>query len=212
MTLLLLRHGESEGNAEGRIQGSSDEGLTDLGRRQAEAAGRRLARAGAAALYSSDLRRARDTAAVVAAHTGHEAVAEIPALREYGFGEAEGMRWEAARDRYGLDGRNWGSGRIPGEERMAAFRDRVHAAIEELALRHASDVAVAVTHGGVVGAIVSRLLGLGDDGHASIHSANCGVTELRTGADGRIAIGLLNDVCHLRELGAVPADPWLTSE
>lgn len=212
MTLLLLRHGESEGNAGGRIQGSSDEGLTDLGRRQADAAGRRLSRAGAAALYSSTLLRARDTAAIVAAHTGHEAVPAIPDLREYGFGEAEGMRWDEARERYGLDGRNWGSGRIPGEERMSAFRDRVHAAIEELARRHASDVAVAVTHGGVVGAIVSRLLGLGDDEHASIHSANCGITELRAGMDGRLAIGLLNDVCHLRELGSVPAEPWLARE
>lgn len=210
MTLLLLRHGESEGNAEGRIQGSSDEGLTALGRRQAEAAGRRLAGAGASAVYSSPLLRARGTAAVVAAHAGRETVAELPALREYGFGEAEGMRWEEARVRYGLDGRNWGRGRIPGEERMSAFRDRVLAAVEELALRHASDVAIAVTHGGVVGAVVSRLLGLGDGEYAQIHSANCSLTELRH-AEGRTTIGLLNDVCHLYALGSVPGEPWLAS-
>ncbi len=211
MTLLLLRHGESEGNATRRIQGWSDHGLTELGRQQAEAAGRYLADAGAVALYSSPLRRARDTAVIVAGHTGLQ-ILDLPDLREYRFGEAQGLLWSEAQERFGLVGRNWGTGGIPGEEGTTAFRDRVERRIEELAQRHASDVAIAVVHGGVVGALVSRLMGLDDSDYAQIYSTNCGITTLRRGMDDRTAIETLNEVCHLRELGEIATEPWLARE
>lgn len=211
MTLLLLRHAESEGNATGRIQGWSEHGLTDLGRQQAEAAGRRLAGAGAVALYSSTLRRARDTAAVVAGHTGLEIV-DVPDLREYRFGEAQGLLWSEAAERFGLVGRDWGAGGIPGEEGATAFRDRVQRQVEELAERHASDVAIAVIHGGVLGAFVSRLMGLPDAEYAQIYGANCGITTLSQGMDGRTAVTGLNHVSHLRDLGEIAKEPWLARE
>ena len=211
MTLLLLRHAESEGNATGRIQGWSDHGLTELGRQQAEAAGRHLADAGAVALYSSTLRRARDTAAAVAGHTGLEIV-DVPDLREYRFGEAQGLRWSEAAERFGLVGRDWGTGGIPGEEGTPAFRDRVQRQVEELAQRHASDVAIAVIHGGVLGALVSRLMGLPDEEYAQIYGANCGITTLSQGMDGRTAVAGLNSVSHLRELGEIAKEPWLARE
>ena len=93
MTLLLLRHGESEGNALRVIQGWREYPLTSRGRAQADAAGRHLASVGAVALYTSPLLRARETAAAVEAHSALQAV-ELPDLREYHFGEAEGLRWE----------------------------------------------------------------------------------------------------------------------
>lgn len=211
MTLLLLRHAESEGNATGRIQGWSDHGLTELGRRQAEAAGRHLADSGAVALYSSTLRRARDTAEVVAKHTGLEVV-DAPDLREYRFGEAQGLLWSEAEERFGLVGRDWGAGGIPGEEGTPAFRDRVERQIEELAQRHASDVAIAVIHGGVLGAFVSRLMGLDDGEYAQIYGTNCGITTLTQGMDGKTAVAGLNGVHHLRELGEIAKEPWLARE
>ena len=211
MTLLLLRHAESEGNATGRIQGWADFGLTELGRQQAEAAARHLADAGAVALYSSPLRRARDTAVIVAEHTGLDVV-DLPDLREYRFGEAQGLLWSEAQERFGLVGRDWGTGGIPGEEGTTAFRDRVQLQIEELAQRHASDIAIAVVHGGVVGALVSRLMGLEDREYAQIYSTNCGITRLSQGMDGRTAVVGLNDVCHLRALGEIAKEPWLARE
>ena len=211
MTLLLLRHGESDGNATGRIQGWADFGLTELGRQQAEAAGRHLADSGASALYSSPLRRARDTAVIVAEHTGLEIV-DLPDLREYRFGEAQGLLWSEAQARFGFGGRDWGSGGVPGEEGTSAFRDRVSQQVEELAQRHATDVAIAVLHGGVVGALVSRLMGLADSEYAQIYSTNCGITTLSQGMDGRTAVVSLNDVCHLRALGEIAKEPWLARE
>ena len=211
MTLLLLRHGESEGNVTRRIQGWDDTALTDLGRRQAEAAARRLAGSGASAIYSSPLRRAHDTADAVAARAGLEVV-DLPDLREYHFGEAEGLRWDEAAARFGLVGRDWGAGRIPGEEGVAAFRDRVERQVEALAERHASDAAIVVLHSGVLGAILSRLMGLGDGEYVQIYTANGGITTLRNGMDGRTAVDGLNDVCHLRELGEIAREPWLAEE
>jgi len=211
VTLLLLRHAESDGNATGRIQGWADFGLTELGRQQAEAAARHLADAGAVALYSSPLRRARDTAVIVAERTGLDIV-DLPDLREYRFGEAQGMRWSEAEERFGLVGRDWGAGGIPGEEGTPAFRDRVQRQIDELAQRHASDVAIAVIHGGVLGAYVSRLMGLADSEYSQIYGANCGITTLSQGMDANTAVVGLNDVCHLRALGEIAKEPWLARE
>lgn len=209
MTLLLLRHGESEGNVQRLIQGWAEYDLTALGRLQAEAAGSHLAGHEVAALYSSPLRRARATAEIVGAQLGLE-VLDLPDLREYGFGEAEGLRWQEAQQRFGLAGREWGSGRVPGEEGMPGFRDRVERQIEELAQRHVQDVAVAVIHGGVLGAFAARLMGLEDGAYAQIFAANCGLTTLRPGMDGATSIEVLNEVCHLRDLGAIQKEPWLT--
>ena len=208
MTLLLLRHGESEGNVQRRIQGWAEYELTALGREQAGAAGHHLVGYAAAALYSSPLPRARGTAEIVGAHTGLEVV-DLPDLREYGFGEAEGLLWEEAQRRFGLVGRAWGSGGVPGEEGMPAFRERVARQIEELAQRHAEDVAIAVIHGGVLGAFAARLMGLPDGEYAQIYAANCGLTTLRAGMDGQTTIEVLNEVCHLRTLGEIQKEPWL---
>ena len=210
MTLLLLRHGESEGNLARVVQGQlTHYALTPLGREQAEAAARRLAGLEIDALYSSDLRRARETADIVAAHNGHEVV-ELRDLREYGFGEAQGLTWDVVRERFEVVGRAWGRGSIPGEEGGSKFRDRVAQQIRELAERHEDGTAVAVLHGGVLGATVARICDLGDSEYAQIFTANCGITEVAAAQDGRLTLRSLNDVCHLRALGGPQTEPWLS--
>ena len=208
MTLLLLRHGESEGNRDRRIQGWLEYPLTALGREQADISGRHLATVAASTLYSSPLRRARETADLVAAHSG-QAIVELPDLREYHFGEAEGLVWDEARERWGLRGRDWGRSRIPGEEGVRAFRARVSRQIEELLGRHRDETAICVVHGGVLGAVVARLCGLADERYAQIYTANCGITTIAADQDGRPTLHVLNEVCHLRRLGEVEKEPWL---
>lgn len=208
MTLLLVRHGESEGNRDRVVQGWHDSPLTELGRRQADLAARRLAGDGIAAIHSSPLRRARETADAVAARTGLE-VAELPDLREYDFGEAQGLTWDEMRARFRVRGRDWGRGAIPGEEGMPAFRARVSAAIGALLERHADETAAVVLHGGVIGAVAAWVFGLGDDEFAQIFTANCGVTELGAGPDGRPLLRSLNEVCHLSAAGGAPRESWL---
>ena len=208
MTLLLLRHGESEGNVERRIQGWLELPLTEAGHAQAQAAGRHLASVGATALYTSPLLRARQTAAAVEEHTGLDAV-ELPDFREYCFGEAQGMTWDEAAARWGLVDRDWGVGRVPGEEGMVAFRERVARQFEQLIARYSEATAIAVVHGGVVGAIVSYICGLGPSHHAALYTGNCAIVAVAH-ERGRHILLSLNERCHLRDEPAhsmLPAAP-----
>ena len=208
MTLLLVRHGESEGNRDRIVQGWYDSPLTELGREQADLAARRLARAPLAAIYSSPLRRARQTADAVAARTGL-GVTELPDLSEYDFGEAQGLTWDEMRARFRVRGRDWGRGAIPGEEGMPAFRARVSRSVGALLARHGDETVAVVLHGGVIGAVAAWVFGLGDDEFAQIFTANCGVSELEAAPDGRPLLRSLNEVCHLSPAGAAPREPWL---
>ena len=99
LRLLLLRHAETDWNREGRYQGWTDTDLSEVGRGQAEAAGRLLARQPLAAVWSSPLRRARDTAAAIASAKGL-AVKEHAAFMEMRFGDWEGLTREEVAARF----------------------------------------------------------------------------------------------------------------
>lgn len=154
--ICLVRHGETAWNAERRLQGHIDIPLNPRGLSQAEATARSLARAGErfAALYSSDLQRARQTADAVARTHGLAATHDTR-LRERHYGVLQGLTFEEAerqqpqawqhfkkRDpQVALDG---------GGESLHGLAARVQAALEEIAARHAGETVVVVTHGGVL--------------------------------------------------------------
>jgi broad specificity phosphatase PhoE len=91
-TLLLVRHGETDWNAERRWQGHADVPLNERGRDQAERLAEELENARVDAVYSSDLSRARETAEIVGARLGVPVVLD-PALREIDVGSREGLTW-----------------------------------------------------------------------------------------------------------------------
>src|SRR5574342_920034 len=98
--LLLIRHAESRGNHEGRLQGRKEFPLTERGVRQAELLAERLQSQGVAALYSSPIRRAHDTALATATVAGLAVIPE-PRLQEYDFGEQlSGLTWQEIRDQH----------------------------------------------------------------------------------------------------------------
>lgn len=199
MTLILVRHGESEGNALGVFQGWKDYPLSDLGRRQAAAAAERLSDAGASALYSSDLLRASETGEIVAAKAGLT-LERREALRERSFGEGEGLTWAQITERFGADVRI-GEGAIPGEEPVGTFRTRVADEFDLLMERHSDDLAICTSHGGTIGAIVAHVLGLPSTERARVSIANCSLTVVEF-ERGRAVITSLSDGCHLDGLGA----------
>lgn len=195
MTLIFVRHGESTGNVRRIAQGWLDVPLTDLGRRQAAAAAERLAAEPVAALYSSDLGRATETAVPIG--VAHGLTAEPrPALREQRFGEAQGLNWTEIVERWGADVRV-GAGSIPGEETGDAFSERVAVEFEWLAARHRDGVAVCVAHGGTVRAVVAHVLGLPRGTVPPVHVANGSLTVVSTARGGPVLLAL-NDSCHLR--------------
>jgi probable phosphoglycerate mutase len=201
--ILLLRHGQTDANATGVLQGHLPVPLNELGRRQADRLARRVAihRPKVTALVSSDLARAAQTVAPVAAACRLAPVFD-PAWRERGFGQFEGTYvgereiWRAAH----------GEADPPGAETLADFRARVHRALLSVAREYASHEAVAVvTHGGPVG-IVLRLLADGTLPSAEaapvvegVRPGNCSILELIV-QHGAWRVACVNDVAHLDDL------------
>jgi broad specificity phosphatase PhoE len=150
--ILLVRHGQSEWNADGRWQGQADPPLSELGEEQAVAAARALGMVDA--IYASDLVRAHHTAELVAAQLGADVAVE-PRLRERNAGEWEGRTRAEIDD--GWPGYLETGKRPAGYEPDDSVLERVLAALDGIAAVHDGDVLV-ITHGGVV-RVVERHLG-----------------------------------------------------
>ena len=163
--MLIARHGQSDWNQEKRWQGHADRPLTERGREQAEALADRLAHIELDAVYSSDLQRARDTAAVVAEKQGLE-LRQLPELREVDVGSWSGLTRAEAEERFPEGFARWRDG-YPGwkdGETYEAMTDRVLGAVDRIAEEHEGGRALVVSHGGPIRAIHAAALGL--DVHA----------------------------------------------
>lgn len=169
--LLVLRHAQSVWNAEGLFQGWSDAPLSELGEAQAAGAGRCLATMGVAPglVACSDLARARRTAEVLAAETGYDKPFLVDGgLREQDLGEWNGLTSAEVAERWPAELAERRRGRlvdVPGGESAAEFRERCLAALGNIGAalsESGEEVAVVVTHGGVVVAL-EQALGVGQE-------------------------------------------------
>jgi probable phosphoglycerate mutase len=181
MRLLLVRHGQSEWNAGRRLQGQADISLSDLGRAQAAALAPVIAAFAPGRAVTSDLRRARDTAAVL----GFPEARREPALREHHVGAWEGRHIPEimAEDASAYAGWRAGSHTPDGGEPWSQFTRRVTEAIVAEAARGACDNLLVVCHGGVVRALLHGFLGL--EPASLIPVAPASLTILRMAPDGR---------------------------
>jgi len=221
-TVWLIRHGESEGNRGGRIQGWLDLPLTELGRRQARRIAQRLASAPRIdALVASPLTRAAETAAVIGAALGLP-VRSDERLREYGFGPLQGLTREEIAERYprvwGAWQRNQPWAPLAGEEGEEAFHARVSAAADEAVgeLSAGGSLAI-VSHGGTQSVLLEAWLGITGRGWRTFAFDNASVSlaELRPNGAGRrppfnVRLHELNDVAHLDEVPSRRAS-WLAA-
>jgi broad specificity phosphatase PhoE len=159
--ILLARHGETDWNRESRFQGHADPPLNDRGREQAADLAEALANEELAAVYSSPLRRAFETAETIAARHGLEAV-PVERLREVDVGSWQALTRDDVERRFPEEFRRWldyGQGWNDGET-YEAMGERVLAALEELAARHDGQQILAVTHGGPIRAALARAEGI----------------------------------------------------
>jgi probable phosphoglycerate mutase len=150
-TILLARHGETDWNHEGRFQGHADPALNATGRAQAAELAAELEAVELAAVYSSPLERALETAEVVAAEHGLQPVA-VDALREVDVGSWEGLTRAEVEARFPEQFAGWldyDQGWADGESYEEMAR-RVVAALLELAGAHEGERILAVTHGGPI--------------------------------------------------------------
>jgi probable phosphoglycerate mutase len=147
-TLLLVRHGETDWNAEGRLQGHTDRPLSDYGRRQAQQLANELEHEELEAIYSSDLARARETAEIVGERLGLLVVLD-PDLREKDWGTWEGLN-AVERDRVEFVG-----------ETTEAHQERMLRALRRIAERNPGNRRVlVVTHGGSMRRVQTAAMGM----------------------------------------------------
>jgi broad specificity phosphatase PhoE len=175
LTLLLVRHGQSEWNAAGLMQGQTPHvPLTPLGRTQAEAAADELTRLSPGALLTSDLLRAVQTAEACARTTGLPIV-PTPALREQGYGVLEGRPSHELWDVVDWTDAHWSA---DGGESLAELHGRVESYLVDLCAEPPADVIALVTHGDTIRAVQAVAAGLGPDALPVVTPHNGTVTRL----------------------------------
>lgn len=201
MTLYLVRHARSIGNAAQRIQGWLDLPLDDYGRRQTRLICERFQRKPLAAIYSSPLQRAAETACAIA-KPHHLQVIMDDRLREYHMGAWTGLtaleiermmpphRWDSIDDYIG-----------PGAETGIEMRARVSAFLNEVLEQHNGQMVAVVCHGGTLGAIVSAVLNLPPVRRQPFHFGNTSITKM-VHENNRWRVRSLNDRCHLRSFAS----------
>lgn len=158
--LAIIRHGETEWNVSGRIQGQSDSPLTTGGVAAVQGWAASLGRYGFTALYASPLGRAMRTASLVGAGLGLTPVAQ-PGLEEQAFGEWTGKAIAGLRESGALlqqEALGWAFTPPGGEDRRTVLL-RAWKSLLELAERHAGQSVLAVTHEGVIRAVLYALKG-----------------------------------------------------
>jgi len=172
----MARHGETDWNRDQRFQGHADPPLNDLGHEQARELAERLADDGIEAVYTSPLRRAAETAAVIAARLDLEAV-PIQDLREVDVGSWSGLTRTEVEARFPDGYRRWldfGHGWDDGES-YEALGERVFGTLAEIAARHPGGRILVVTHGGPIRAAeaASRAISYADARRTASPVGNC---------------------------------------
>lgn len=187
-TVLLWRHGRTAHNVALRLQGQVDIPLDDVGHRQAAASAAALTETVTVdAIVTSDLGRARETAAHLVDRTGHPAVVD-ERLRERSFGLWEGLTGEEISARWPEEYRLWRSGGDPDgveAETRAVVAERMLAAITEHADRlEPSQTLVVVSHGAAITLAVTTMLGIRTTWRGIAGLTNAHWTELRRNPTG----------------------------
>jgi len=199
LRLLLVRHAETAWNRERRYQGRTDTPLSEAGLVQAEQAGRAIAGSGLKAVYSSPLRRARETAAAIARPHGLD-VRLAEAFGEIHFGRWEGLTLEEARALDPAFYDKWLSAPDalvpPGGEALSAMRARALAGLEAMRAEHADATICLVTHAMVARVLILEALGLPLDRMWSVAVGATGISELEFRPDWT-ALHRMNTRMHL---------------
>jgi 2,3-bisphosphoglycerate-dependent phosphoglycerate mutase len=190
--VLAIRHGETDWNVAGRIQGQLDIPLNDTGLWQVRRLALAVADEAIAAIYSSDLLRAFDTAQAMSLGAGRPVVTDT-GLRERGFGDFEGLsyaeihqRWPEQADRWRRRDPEFGA---PGGETLNQFYARSVAAAERLAALHPGQTIALVSHGGVMDCLYRAASRVALDAPRSWQLGNASINRLLYTPQGFTLVG-----------------------
>jgi broad specificity phosphatase PhoE len=204
--ILLIRHGQSEGNAARRFGGHTATPLSALGLRQAEATAAALGREAITAIYSSDLLRAVETAAPLARALGLE-VRQTGAFRERSVGHLEGLTFEEAAQKFpaeyaALLQRDF-EHVLSGGESYRQLLDRAAGHLDRAVADNRGGTIAVFSHTGTICILALHLMGALDAPNLRpvwLGTANCGVARIQLRDDGFVRISAINDTRHLASL------------
>ncbi len=199
--VFLVRHGQTEWNAQRRYQGRSDSPLTPLGQDQMRRLAAALAQEPVAAVYSSPLERCRWGAERIAAPHGLEPILE-PDLVELNHGILDGLRVDEMEERVGALVRRWWQDpdrvRLPGGESLAEARGRAMRAFRRIVAEHPDQTVVVVSHAGINRLILLTLLGAPLRSYFRLQQHNGAVNLIEATSPGQTRIVTVNDTCYLQ--------------
>jgi broad specificity phosphatase PhoE len=197
--IYFIRHGQTAQNTAKRFQGHSDTELDATGRGQAQRIAERLAQSAIAAVYTSDLTRARQTAEAIAARVGAPLVSRSD-LREIDVGKATGMSKEELMTNYpDLFSDDWHQVRFPNGESYHETGLRMTVAAREIAASHPDQLVAAISHGGAIRSVIAELVGFPIDTLRGLFVTNTSITRIAVDRKGRGRLLALNDAAHLED-------------
>jgi probable phosphoglycerate mutase len=200
-TILFIRHGQTDWNAERRWQGHLDIPLNEIGQQQATAVAHRLAHWPIQAIISSDLRRSAETAQIIAQRHNLQPLYDT-AWRERNVGDFSGLTTSDIAEKYPEEWakRHNAIWEMPNAETHDALRERARCAFEQVRTTYNGQTVAVVTHGAILHALMAQIMGINQEwyGRFSI-GGNTGLSIVED-RDGRIVVTRLNDTAHLENM------------
>jgi broad specificity phosphatase PhoE len=186
--IFLVRHGATEWNLQGRCQGATDLELNEVGIRQAEQIAASLTAESIHGVYSSNLKRAQQTARLISLHHGLPVLIEED-MRELDHGQLEGLTFAEIKENYSQFIEKWRTEpaeiEVPGGEKLADVARRAWNGLVRIAQRHSpGENVIVVSHNFPILSIICRITGTHLNDYRAFHLDPCGVTRLsRNGTD-----------------------------
>ena len=201
--IILVRHGETEWNRDERFRGRADIKLNETGKKQAEAVAKRLRSKKISAIFTSPLKRAKDTASYISRSQEID-LSPTEALIDIDYGLWEGLAPEAVSEQFPGQYQMWlknpYEAEMPEGETVRAVEKRANTLVKKIANKCPDLTTVLVAHKVVNKILICSLLNISPSHFWQIEQSNCGLTELNY-TDGFFSLSFLNDTCHLDSLG-----------
>ncbi len=202
LELLLVRHGQTEGNKKRLYQGWSDTRLTEKGMLQAKQLALRLRERKLDYIYSSPLGRALNTARAVNEYHNLEIIT-VDNIKEIHFGDWENLSAEELKELYPNYMEKWRTNcpkySAPGGESLEEAYSRINPWFERLIKDNSEGTILIVSHAGAIRAMISNLIGRGTESHWNYIIKNCSISTINV-HDGFPMLAGLNDVSHLENI------------